>query len=189
MPLRLSYLEFVLNHLAFSFLGTFQAWLGDAPLTSFRSAKAQGLLIYLALTMPYAHGRDLLSALFWPDEPEQVAKQNLRQALYLLRKVLGDDQAGGQPFLRITRTAIQFNPASDYRLDVADFLAALAQGELETAVALYHGDLLPGFSCDSLPVDEWVRQERERLHQQAIEALAKLTNDRLTDTAGRVGVG
>lgn len=169
-----------MNHLTFSFFGTFQARRGAAPLTSFRSAKAQGLLIYLVLTAPHAHGRDLLSALFWPDEPEQVAKQNLRQALYLLRKVLGDDQAGGQPFLRITRTVVQFNPASAYQLDVADFLAALAHGELETAVALYHGDLLPGFSCDSQPVDEWLRQTRERLHQQALAALTKLTNDRLT---------
>lgn len=169
-----------MNHLAFSFFGTFQARLGDAPLSSFRSAKAQGLLIYLVLTAPYAHGRDLLSTLFWPEEPEQAAKQNLRQALYLLRKVLGDDRAGQQPFLCITRTAVYFNSASDYRLDVAGFLAALEQGELETAVALYHGDLLPGFSCDSLPVEEWLRQERERLHGHVIEALAKLTTNRLT---------
>lgn len=29
--------------------------------------------------------REVLAALFWPDEPEAVAKQNLRQSLYRLR--------------------------------------------------------------------------------------------------------
>lgn len=168
-----------MNHLAFSFFGTFQARLGDAPLSSFRSAKAQGLLIYLVLTVPHAHGRDQLAALLWPEQPEQVAKQNLRQALYLLRKVLGDDQAGQQPFLGITRMSVHFNPASDYQLDVADFSAALAHRQLETAVALYHGDLLPGFSCDSVLFDAWLSQERERLQQRVVEALATLTTDRL----------
>ncbi|MCB0025732.1 MAG: bacterial transcriptional activator domain-containing protein, partial [Caldilinea sp.] len=52
--------------------------------------------------------------------------------------------------------------------------------QLEQAVALYRGDLLPGFTCDSLPFDEWLRQEREPLHRLALDALFELTTDGLT---------
>ena len=41
----------------------------------------------------------------------------------------------------------------------------------QQAVALYRGDLLAGFTCDSLPFDEWLRQEREQLHRLALDAL------------------
>ena len=54
---------------------------------------------------------------------------------------------------------------------VADFLSALEGENLETAVSLYQDDLLPSFSCDSLLFDDWLRQERERLHQLALDAL------------------
>ena len=36
-------------HLSLTFLGSFQAMLGKKPLTAFRSAKVQGLLVYLAI--------------------------------------------------------------------------------------------------------------------------------------------
>ncbi len=41
-----------------------------------------------------------------------------------------------QPFLLVTRQTVQFNAASNHILDVSQFLAALENGELETAVAL-----------------------------------------------------
>ncbi|MFQ5435819.1 MAG: AAA family ATPase, partial [Anaerolineae bacterium] len=153
--------------------------LGDKPLTHFRSAKVRGLLIYLALTPQQAHAREVLAALFWPDEPETVAKQNLRQSLFRLRKVLGDVNSQKEPYLLVTRATVQLNSASDHSLDVADFLAALERGESKTAVSHYHGDLLPSFSCDSLPFDNWLRQERERYHRLALDALFTLTSDRL----------
>ena len=55
-----------------------------------QSARIQALLAYLALESARAHTREALAALFWPDEPDQVAKQNLRQALYQLRQLLGE---------------------------------------------------------------------------------------------------
>jgi DNA-binding SARP family transcriptional activator len=79
-----------MDHLTLSFFGAFQATLGDKPLTNFRSAKVQGLLIYLVLTRQQAHARDVLATLFWPDEAEAIAKQNLRQSLHRLRQIVGD---------------------------------------------------------------------------------------------------
>jgi DNA-binding SARP family transcriptional activator len=144
-------------------------------------------LIYLVLTPQQAHTREHLATLLWPDEPEAVAKKNLRQSLYRLRQLLGNHdsenqtlrQAQGKQFFLATRITIQFNPADHYRLDTADFLSALNDEDLETAVSLYQGDLLPGFNCQSQPFDDWLRQERERYHQLAMNAFHQLTRDSL----------
>jgi DNA-binding SARP family transcriptional activator len=169
-----------MSKLTLSFFGSFEAQLGDRSLINFRSAKIQGLLIYLVLTQQQAHNRNVLAALFWPDEPEDRAKHNLRHSLYRLRQLLEDDESEKKPFLLITRATVQFNAASHYSLDVADFLSAVKDGALETAVTHYHGDLLPGFSCDSLPFEDWLRAERERLHRVALDAFFECTALSLT---------
>ena len=176
-----------MKQLTLSFFGAFAARLDDQPITNFRSAKVQGLLIYLALTRQQAHERAVLATLFWPDEPETVANQNLRQSLYRLRQLLGDTIAQEEPHrqiqdrqhLLITRTTVQFNAAGNFTLDVAAYLSHLETNQREQAVALYQGDLLPGFTCDSLPFDAWLRQEREQLHRLALAALFALTADSL----------
>jgi DNA-binding SARP family transcriptional activator/predicted ATPase len=163
-----------MGNLSLTFLGQFQSTLDAKPLSAFRSARVQGLLVYLALTIQKPQSREVLAALFWPEEPEVVAKKNLRQSLYQLRQVLGKAAPQKEPYLLVTRSTIQFNAASDYSLDVADFLVALENDHLEQAVNLYQGDLLPGFTCDSLPFEEWLRIERERLHRLALDALSEL---------------
>jgi DNA-binding SARP family transcriptional activator len=168
-----------MGYLSLSFFGAFQAALGDKPLIHFRSVKVQGLLVYLVLTHQQAYERQVLAALFWPDEPEAVAKRNLRQSLYRLRRVLGDVNSRKAPYLLVTRSTVQFNAASDYTLDVTAFLAHLEHNQLEPAIALYQGELLPGFTCDSLPFEEWLRLERERLHRLALDALFELTSHSL----------
>ena len=166
--------------LSLSFLGAFQATLGQQRITNFRSANVQGLLVYLAMQADRPFSRDVLATLFWPDESESTARANLRQSLYQLRKVLIDEDQE-QPFLRINRHTVQFNQESDTILDVIHFLAALDRHDLEIAVSYYQGDLLPGFTCDSLEFEEWLRLERERLHRQALEALYQWTEWLLDD--------
>jgi DNA-binding SARP family transcriptional activator/predicted ATPase len=166
-------------YLSLTFLGSFQATLGGKALTAFRSAKVQGLLVYLALTRQQPQARDALAALFWPDEPDAVAKKNLRQSLYQLRQVLGETAAQEGSYLLVTRSTLQFNPAGDYSLDVTAFLSCLENDRLEQAASLYQGDLLPGFTCDSLPFEEWLREEQERLHRLALDALFELTRHSL----------
>lgn len=163
-----------MGHLSLTFLGSFQVRLDDEPVTAFRSAKVQGLLVHLALGKQQPHAREVLATLFWPDEADAVAKKNLRQSLYQLRQVLGETASEEGSYLLVTRSTAQFNPASDHALDVTEFLNYLKNDQLEKAVTLYRGDLLPGFTCDSLPFEEWLRQERERLHRLALEAQFEL---------------
>lgn len=164
--------------LSLTFLGTFQVTLDGAAVTRFRSSNVQGLLVYLALQAGHAISRDVLAALFWPDEPDSVARTNLRQTLYQLRKTIdaGDDQ---RPFLIITRQTAQFNPDSDYILDVEQFTTAVTGEVWETAVSHYSGELLPGFACDSMAFEAWLRPERERLHRQGLHALTALAEQQM----------
>lgn len=164
-----------MGYLSLNFFGSFQTTLDGKPLTAFRSAKVQGLLVYLALTNQQIHSREALATLFWSEEPDSVAKKNLRQSLYQLRQVLNEtvDQEGSH--LLVTRSTVQFNPSSDYSLDVADFLNYLEKDQPEQAIALYQDELLVGFTCDSLPFEEWLREEQERLHRLALDALFELT--------------
>lgn len=163
-----------MSRLVLSFLGTFQVTLDRQPITHFRSANNQGLLVYLALQSERALPREVLIALFWPEAPDAQARNNLRQSLYQLRRLLGDLAESERPYLLVTRQTVQFNPQSDYELDVQQFLAAVEAGDLETAVSTYHGDLLPGFTCDSLEFEDWLRQERESLNQTAVSAMYDL---------------
>ena len=89
--------------LTLTFLSSFQAAI-DGALLRVQSARIQALLAYLALEPARAHSREALAALFWPDEPDQVAKQNLRQALYQLRQLLGEQI---DRFLLVTRDTVQ----------------------------------------------------------------------------------
>lgn len=166
-----------------SFLGTFQIKLDDIPIIRFRSSKVQGMLVYLAMQSQRAVPRDVLATLFWPDETDSVARTNLRQTFYQLRKALQDKNNAERPFLLINRQTAQFNPQSDYILDAQSFHEALKEGDIATAVTHYHGDLLPGFTCDSLAFEAWLRLERERLHRQGMEALTQLAQEQLRQGA------
>src|SRR3954454_5219247 len=101
-------------------LGALQATLDGVPVAGFESQKGRALLAYLALDADRPHGRDALAGLLWPDQPDQDARTNLRQALANLRQALGDQQAT-PPYVRISGATLQFNRASDYQIDVAAF--------------------------------------------------------------------
>ena len=98
-------------------LGPLRVTLDGQPVDSFGYDKVRALLAYLVVEVHRAHDRSALAALLWPGEIEVVARKNLRTALATLRQAIGDTTAT-PPFLLITRDSIQFNPASDYELDI-----------------------------------------------------------------------
>lgn len=179
-------------NLTLGLLGSLQVTLANAPVTTFESDKGRALLAYLAVESSRAHRREAIVGLLWPDCPERVARQNLRQTLYNIRIAVGDRQAD-PPYLHISREGIQFNVDSDFNLDVAEFeshLAATAThrhdrleaceicaARLQQAVALYRGKFLEQFFLkDSAEFEEWALMQRESLHRRALEAFAHLAN-------------
>jgi DNA-binding SARP family transcriptional activator len=182
-------------------LGSFEAMLGDRPLTAFSSDKVRALLAYLAVEDNRPHRREALAGLLWPDRPDSVARTYLRNALVSLRTVIGDREAA-PPFLLVTRETIQFNQASDHWLDVTAFRALakmqdpapLGSAELEEGIALYRGDFLEGFGLrDSPAFEDWMLLLRERLQRQVLSVLTWLSRhyeqqgdlERGTRTLGR----
>ena len=162
-----------------SFLGTFQVTLDRQPITRFRSTNNQGLLVYLALNSAKAVSRETLTTLLWPDETEKNARNNLRQAVFQLRRLLDGDSRADPPYLLVTRQTVQFNPVSDFWLDVLAFLNGIDDGALEKGVERYTGELLPGFTCDSRDYEDWLRQQREELHQLALMTMSEVTRQQL----------
>ncbi|NIV32087.1 MAG: SARP family transcriptional regulator, partial [Anaerolineae bacterium] len=179
-----------MTRLSLTLLGGFQATLDGEPVTGFESDKVRALLAYLVLEVDRPHRRDTLAEMLWPDRPQGVARNNLRQALANLRKAIGDREAD-PPFLRISRAELQFNPDSAHRLDVDHFRQRLAtcetHGHLPTqvcgvclpplteAVALYRDDFMAGFTLpDSPSFDEWQFFQTEGLRDELASVLERL---------------
>jgi DNA-binding SARP family transcriptional activator len=176
--------------LSLCLLGTFRVDLAGEPVTAFGYDKVRALLAYLAVEADRPHRREALAGLLWPEQPERSARQNLSQALFKLRGAIGDHQAS-PPFLNITPQTLQFDPSSNYELDVTAFTALLdacqadehdrlefcnaCRGRLVNAVALYRGEFLAGFSLgDSPTFEEWSLLYRERLGRLNLDALRRL---------------
>ncbi len=140
------------------------------------SAKAKGLLFYLAVT-GRAHTRSVLAALLWGDLPDGAARGNLRKAIQLLNKHLGD-------FLVIERETLALAQGAPSWVDVTEF-DALRQGNpisdnpehLRRAIELYQGDFLEGFYVRRAPNFEyWWLAERARLREGMLKCLVALAD-------------
>ena len=144
-------------------LGGFVIDDGRHRLTRLRSRAAMALLARLAMGPRRDHARDELVALLWPDAEEAAGRSRLRQTLSLLRAVL--EPPGRPPVLLADRRVLRAVPGALW-CDVVAFEQAWRNPSPTPALALYGGDLLPGF------FDEWVVDERQRL-----QALAERLGD------------
>lgn len=150
--------------------GVISICFGDRSLVEQLTGRQQELIAYLVLNREVPQSRQRLSYQFWPDLPDDRARANLRKELSRLRKALPD----ADEFIRVTAKTLQWKPDSHFILDVADFeeIAKRAKQatceELETAISLYRGELLPDLDY------EWVLPERGRLHQMYKQVLEKL---------------
>ena len=177
-------------HLSIGAFGPVRVTLDGQAITDRAYDKVWALLVYLAHSAERPHQRETLAGLLWPDQPEAMARTNLRQALTRLRQAIGDSGAT-PPFLSIGRTRLQFNPASDSEMDSTAFAALLdgcathAPHPAETcsacadrrtrALTLYRGEFLETFSVgDSDLFEAWMTVERGRLHRHALAALSDL---------------
>lgn len=131
--------------------------------------------VLLVLTLGTGAGgfvrRDTLLPLFWPDSPEEKARNSLRQAVHQLRRALGEEVITG-------RGTEELGLDHD-RLwcDAVAFSEALAAGRLEEALGMYRGDLAAGLHVAGCPeFAEWLDGERRRLRREAIGAAGRLAD-------------
>ena len=151
------------------FLGRFDVQIDDA-LIEIKSRKAQSLLAYLLLNLEIQHRREKLAGILWPELDETAARSKLRYTLWQLRKAIGDQ------FILADKISLTFNPQSNYWFDGAALEETpgdrLTTEQLQQAVSVYEGQLLPGF------YEDWVSLERDRL-QAIFESKIGLLLDRL----------
>ena len=133
------------------------------------SRPAQSLFAYLILSAGTAHRREKLAGLLWPDSLEETARDNLRHALWKLRKALSP--SGSTAYLQASDLTIAFHAGADFWLDAAALAELDDRASADTLISVlsgYQGELLPGF------YEEWVALEREHLHSIFEHHMARL---------------
>ena len=182
-----------MSELNISFLGSPLISRAQTGEITFPKRKALALFAYLAVKSDHPHSRESLMGLLWPELPTSAAQNNLRVTWSQVRKHLGEDQDGSDPYLVSTRLDLGFNPKSDHTLDVRLFLdliaATRAHGHsnliecsecaerLTQAIELARGKFLGDFSLGDCPAfDEWLSVQRERLHLQITTTLEELVD-------------
>jgi DNA-binding SARP family transcriptional activator len=162
-------------------LGRFRLSLADGSPGQAISARGQELLALLVLEKGDRLARERVASRLWPDSGEAQARTNLRRELHQLRRtlprydeVLQDE--GADLSLRLAPSPAPAGARSDVQeVRTALLRASAAKGNpaeldaLADAARGYGGDLLP--ECFA----EWLAPERERLRQEIIVALRRLT--------------
>jgi predicted ATPase/DNA-binding SARP family transcriptional activator len=149
-------------------LGKFDVKWDGEPVT-IASRPAQSLFAYLILNAGTSHRREKLAGMLWPDSLEDTARENLRHALWRVRKALSSGSSS--EYLLADDRSITFNSSAEYRLDTAELekLTDFASvDELLNVLSEYQGELLPGF------YDEWVLLERDHLYSIFEHHMARL---------------
>ncbi len=149
------------------------------------SAKVRALLAYLSLHLDLPQSRDFLAYLLWPDVPNETARKNLRQALYSLRKALGDL---ADACLDIQRHSLTLRSHPKLWVDAKAFEHTTSQitqhqhrpygscpycaVRYRDLLKLYRGEFLQGFSVrGSPPFEEWLTEQREYFRRRALEGI------------------
>lgn len=179
-----------------STLGGLEVRVGDGPVPGL-GGKGAALLVYLACTRR-PHSREVLAELLWDEREAAQARSNLRVVLSRLPQALG-------PSLSVTRETVAFDRSAPFRFDLDDFerhlhaawepgrapgsLSPEARAHLESAVALYGGVFLAGFSLPGAgSFESWMAAEQERLRRQVTTALHSLVTTYLASGEHEAGV-
>lgn len=139
---------------------------GSEILSVLSQPKRTALLCYLACVTPRGFQRkDKLLALFWPEHDQEHARAALRQAVYFLRRSMGEETvlSHGDDELAVSDGALW--------CDAVAFESAISEGRPAEALDLYRGDLLQGFVVEDAPdFERWLAGERARLRARAAQA-------------------
>jgi DNA-binding SARP family transcriptional activator len=123
--------------------------------------KPLALLAYCAAERRRAHSRDTLCALLWADAVPERSRHNVRQALWRLRRVLGETLSTRDDAVTGVGPALQ--------LDREQFLHAVAREDVTAALSLYHGPFLADLALPGGDEFEaWAAAERGRLEDALV---------------------
>jgi predicted ATPase/DNA-binding SARP family transcriptional activator len=145
---------------------------------AWRLRKARALVKVAALAPGRRVHRDVVAELLWPDRDAAAAANNLHQALHAARRALADHGA-----LALVDDVLALRP--DAWVDVEAFEAAAAAGDLDGALALYPGELLPEDRFE-----DWTEGRRTALRELQLDLCVRAAERAAArgDPAGGIAV-
>ena len=171
----------VVPPLAVYCLGSFRLALNGRPILNWRAGKARALFQYLVSHRSRPVAREAIMEALWPDADQSPAGATLKVVVHRLRKALSR-----------TTDELDIQAAEDgYRLDAPNLWVDVEEFERLCAVGRRHESLGQGLAAaasyaqaadlyggDFLEdvFDEWVILRRERLKDQYLRVLARLTD-------------
>ncbi len=160
--------------LAFFTFGKVQVKIGGHVITGaeWMTQNARDLLILLLLH-PEGMTKEEIGEIFWSDSTPAELKLRFKNTIYRLR------HAAGKDVVLFENEIYTFNRGMDYEADFENFANYLNQARragdeeeritlLKEAVKIYKGYFAPDIS------EHWAITERERFHQQAVDAMVQL---------------
>jgi len=142
----------------------------DGQTISFPFKKADALFYYLVMTKKST--RDHLVNLFWADSEDAIAKKNLRNAIYIIKKKIGLEV-----FVSPQRSMLELNPEVEIQSDLDFFL-----GDSEEALSHYSGHFLEGLilkECDNF--EKWMLSQRQHFENVFIQRTLNLIHKNFSD--------
>ena len=166
-------------------LGAFRIDAPDGPVGGSASrGRHAALLALLARSGGKGMQRETITALLWPEAEAERARHSLEQAIYVLRRALGQD------IIVALGPALSLNPKR-VTTDVEEMLAAIEAREWEAAVSCYGGPFLEAFHLSGAPdFERWLDAERSELHHRQVAALREAAESQTAagDHAGAAGI-
>ena len=160
-----------MNELSAVLLGSPEVyWNGKRVFFPF--AKMEALLYYLLVKRNST--REELAALLWQDMEDGAARKNLRNTLYLLKKLTADNVIQTPSRANVLLNTETVSVTTDFQ----EFNEAAPAESL----VLYRGEFLEGFACKDADVFEtWVNRRRESCKEDMIARLTKVIVARLNN--------
>jgi DNA-binding SARP family transcriptional activator len=156
---------------------------GGPPVAAVTQPKRLALLLYLGLAEPTGlQSRDSLVALLWPEADDESTRHSLRNTLYGLRQALGDGAivSRGEGYVGLDPAVIW--------CDAVEVRALLAAQRWKEALALWEGDLAPGFHVSGAPeFERWLDEQRAALRRAIADAAWRRVDE--MERNGEPGVG
>ena len=155
-------------------LGGFEVTVGDRPVAAdaWRLRKAKTLVKLLALAGGHRMHREALVAVLWPDRDGASAANNLHQALYVARRVVGGATGG---LFSLRDDIVLLSEGAMPWLDTEAFDAACRRArrtrdpmDYGAAAELYRGDLLPEDRFE-----DWAEGPREAFRERHLGLLVE----------------
>ncbi|MFQ5703481.1 MAG: AAA family ATPase [Gemmatimonadales bacterium] len=147
---------------------------GTDPPAELKQRKNLALLVYLARSPNRMRSRQHLIGLLWPDRPEERARHSLREAIRILRKVLGGNgMTVSDDRLRLSERAVHF--------DLDDFQRLEDKGNVRGAASLIRGEFLEGLSIqDASEFEDWLSSERLYWRGRCVDVLVRCAEEYLS---------